>query len=110
MKKDVIGRWRLTKMSNWDNEFMDEESPAFCHIDDDGRGEFHFGYVWCQLDWVVEDQKTMPGVAFTFEGNDEMHPTTGRGWAALQADGTLMGHIFFHQGDDSEFWAKRKRG
>jgi hypothetical protein len=37
---------------------------------------------------------------------DEMDPCTGRGWAVLEGD-ELHGMIFFHQGDESGFVAKR---
>ncbi len=108
MKKDLIGRWRLTWMSNWDNEFMDAESPAFIEFKPDGRGEFHFGYVHCGIDWRPEQRQSRPGCAFTFDGSDEMDPTRGRGWAVVQDDGTLKGHLYFHQGDDSGFLAERQ--
>lgn len=103
----IRGRWRMTRMSAWDNEFMDVEEPAFIEFHADGRGIFHFGYVHCEIDWRPEQQQSRPGAAFTFEGNDEMDPTTGRGWAAVQADGTLVGRLHFHRGDDSGFAAKR---
>jgi hypothetical protein len=32
----------------------------------------------------------------------------GRGWAVLEKDGTLRGHLFFHDGDDSGFLAERQ--
>lgn len=48
-----------------------------------------------------------PCVEFTWEGNDESDPASGRGWAALEEDGSLRGHIYFHLGDDSGFWAVR---
>ena len=35
---------------------------------------------------------------------------SGRGWAALNPDGTLEGHIFFHLGDDSAFRAEQLNG
>ena len=108
VKQDLIGRWRLARMSNWDNEFMDEESPAFIEFTVGGGGEVHFGYIHCGSDWQPEQRQGRPGVAFAFDGHDEMTPTQGRGWAAAQIDGTLSGHLYFHQGDDSAFWAKRK--
>ena len=40
---------------------------------------------------------------FSWEGNDECHPASGRGWAVLEEDGSLRGRIFFHLGDDSGF-------
>jgi len=110
VKQDLIGRWRLVRMSNWDNEFMDEESPAFIEFEPNRAGEFHFGYVHCRIDWRPEQLPSGPGAAFTFDGNDEMDPTQGRGWVAMQIDGTLKGHLYFHQGDDSAFWAKLQRG
>ena len=36
-----------------------------------------------------------------------MWPASGRGWATLNPDGTLVGHIYFHLGDDSGFRAER---
>src|SRR5262249_37304534 len=47
-------------------------------------------------------------VESTWDGNDEMDPAQGRGWAVLKGD-ELHGMIFFHQGDDSGFVAKRPR-
>jgi len=46
-------------------------------------------------------------VEFTWEGNDESDPASGRGWAALEEDGSLRGHIYFHLVDDSGFRAVR---
>jgi hypothetical protein len=37
---------------------------------------------------------------------DEMEPCTGRGWAVLEGD-ELHGMIFFRQGDESGFVAKK---
>jgi hypothetical protein len=44
-----------------------------------------------------------PCVEFTWEGNDESDPASGRGRAALEEDESLRGHIYFHRGDDSGF-------
>ncbi len=43
--------------------------------------------------------------AATWEGNDECDPASGSGWVNLLKDGSLSGHICFHQGDDSGFRA-----
>ena len=43
-------------------------------------------------------------------GSDEGDDVSGRGWAALNPDGTLQGHIYFHLGDDSAFRAERVNG
>ena len=37
-----------------------------------------------------------------------MDPALGRGFAFIEGD-VLIGRLFFHEGDDSEFKAKRKK-
>jgi hypothetical protein len=51
-------------------------------------------------------QEGEPAVGWYWDGNDEMDPAQGRGWAVVKGD-DLHGMIFFHGGDDSEFVAKR---
>ena len=48
-----------------------------------------------------------PAVEWAWDGNDEMDPAQGRGWAVVKGD-ELHGMLFFHGGDDSEFVAKKK--
>lgn len=48
-----------------------------------------------------------PFVEFSWDGDDEGDPTSGRGWAALADDGSIEGRIFIHMGDDSAFGAVR---
>ena len=48
-----------------------------------------------------------PGVEFSWEGNDEMDPARGRGWALLDGD-EIEGRIFLRRGDDSAFRAVRR--
>ena len=45
---------------------------------------------------------------FSWEGGDgaDGTPLTGRGWAALQG-GELNGMMFIHDGDESDFVARR---
>jgi hypothetical protein len=50
-----------------------------------------------------------PAVEFTWEGQDEMDPASGRGWVVLEQEKALKGRIHFHGGDESDFVA-RKRG
>ena len=52
-----------------------------------------------------EDRDGRPGVEFSWQGSDESDDVSGRGWAALNPDGTPEGHIYFHLGDDSAFRA-----
>jgi hypothetical protein len=49
-----------------------------------------------------------PAAEFSFEGMDEMTPTSGRGWGALN-NGQLNGIFYFHHGDESGFTATKQR-
>ncbi|HVK07255.1 MAG TPA: hypothetical protein VM597_00620 [Gemmataceae bacterium] len=99
------GRWRIVSMSAWDEAFIDEEEEGYFEFDETGGGEFHFGYVHGHMDGRPTTRDGEPAVEWTRDGNDEMDPAQGRGWAVMRGD-DLHGMIFFHGGDDSEFVAK----
>ncbi|HEX3114428.1 MAG TPA: hypothetical protein VHQ48_03045, partial [Bradyrhizobium sp.] len=46
-------------------------------------------------------------VQFSWQGNDEMEPANGDGWAELRDDGSLEGEICLLNGDDIPFIARR---
>jgi hypothetical protein len=94
----IIGRWRITEMDNWDQEAVDLVQPGFIEFDEDG------------LDCCDADRDSRPGVEFSWQGSDEGDDVSGRGWATLNPDGTLEGHIYFHLGDDSAFRGERLNG
>jgi len=71
-------------------------------------GQFRFGLTSGDIDYRLADRGGQPAAEWTWEGMDEMDPCTGRGWAVL-ADDELHGMIFFHQGDESGFVAKRAK-
>jgi hypothetical protein len=108
-KSPFTGRWRIVSMSAWDEDYLDEEEPAYIEFDDRGGGEFHFGYVHGQMDGRLGTRDGEAAVEWTWDGNDEMDPAQGRGWAVVRGD-ELHGMIFFHGGDDFEFVAHRAAG
>lgn len=63
--------------------------PAFIQFGQDGTGRFRFIAV---EGWIAGTARA--SVEFTWEGQDDCDPASGRGWAALERDGTLSGHIF----------------
>src|SRR5215813_14246399 len=103
------GRWRIVSMCAWDEDYIDEEEEGFFEFDDKESGEFHFGYVHGHMDCCLTTRDGEPAVEWTWDGNDEMDPAQGRGWAVVNGD-ELHGMIFFHGGDDSEFVAKKVKG
>jgi hypothetical protein len=108
-KSPFTGRWRIVSMSAWDEDYIDEEEEGYFEFDEKGGGEFHFGYVHGQMDCRLTTRDGEPAVEWTWDGNDEVDPAQGRGWAVVNDD-KLHGMIFFHGGDDSEFVAKKKGG
>lgn len=91
-------------MEMWDQDAIDLVQPGFIEFGGDGLGQFGFIAVNGQLD--CRDAATgRPRVEFSWEGDDDASPASGRGWAVLNPDGSLVGHIYFHLGDDSSFRA-----
>ena len=102
-----VGRWRITRMDLWDQDFVDAEVEGHFTLAADGSGEFQFGYVSGGIDARLTTRDGQPCVEWTWDGNDEMDPAQGRGWAVLKG-GELHGLIAFHQGDESAFEAVKK--
>jgi len=107
-KSPFTGSWHIVSMSDCDKEYLNEEEEAFIEFDERGGGSFHFGYVQGQMDCRLTKRDGEPAVEFSWDGNDEMESAQGRGSAILQGI-ELHGTIFFHEGDDSDFVAKKKR-
>jgi len=101
------GRWRIASMSAWDQDFIDEEEGGYIEFDQKDGGQFHFGCVHGDMDCRLTTRDGEPAVEWTWDGNDEMEPAQGRGWAVVKGD-ELHGMIFFHRGDESEFVAVKK--
>ncbi|SLM30950.1 conserved hypothetical protein [Desulfamplus magnetovallimortis] len=97
-----IGKWRITEMEMWDQDFVDAEVPGYISFSEDNQGEFHFGYVhgYMHCRYIQKKEK----VEFSWDGNDEMDPASGKGSAAIEGD-RLVGELSFYEGDDSGFEA-----
>jgi hypothetical protein len=92
-------------MDLWDRDAIDLVGPAIIEITADGRGSLRFIAVQGFIDARHVDLDGRPGVEFSWDGNDEGDHVSGRGWARLDDDGSLRGHLFIHSGDDSGFRA-----
>ena len=106
----VAGTWRISEMELWDQESIELMGPAFIEFGDDGMGRFRFIAVEGWMDCRPSHRDGRPCAEFSWEGQDDCDPASGRGWAALEKDGTLTGHIFIHCADDSAFSAIRASG
>lgn len=99
----VLGKWRITKMPDYVEDYPDMVELAYILFEEGGAGEFAFGCVTGQ----IVGGGHADAVAFSWEGNDEMDEASGDGWAELQPDGSLKGAICFHGGDEANFIAHR---
>src|SRR5262245_52970342 len=83
---------RITDMSLWDREAIDLLGPAFIEFRGN-RGQFRFIAVDGWMDCRHGRRNGRPSVDFTWDGNDEGDPASGRGSVLLRQDGSLTGHI-----------------
>ena len=98
------GKWRITEMEVWDQDFVDLVVPGYIKFDKEFMGKFQFGAVVGHMDCRLETIGSESRIEFSWDGEDENDPATGRGWAAIN-DGQLFGRLFIHLGDDSWFKA-----
>jgi hypothetical protein len=104
--KRFLGRWRIEEMEVWDQDVLDLVVPAHITLDTDGLGSIQFIAIEAGVDYRVGMRDKQPAVEFSWFGRQEGDFICGRGWAIL-SDDTLTGRIYIHQGDDSEFIARR---
>ena len=100
------GRWRVVEMDAWDEEARDLVEPAFIRFDGED-GEMRFVAVVAWLDVRYGARSGSPIAEFSWEGVDEGDQRSGRGWVEIGTAGRLVGHSFFHNGDDSAFVCER---
>jgi hypothetical protein len=105
-KSSFTGLWHIVSMETWEEDYFNEEVQAFIEFEENGTGHFQFGYVRGYMDWRPATRDSEPAVEWSWEGNDEMDPAQGRGWAKLEED-DLHGMILIHLGDESGFVAKK---
>jgi hypothetical protein len=108
MKKEYVGRWRIVEMDMWDQDYIDMEVPGYIFFEENDSGEFQFGLVRGDMDCRIETHEDSERVAFSWEGEDEMDPVSGRGWALINEAGQLEGMFYLHEGDDSGFIAEKQ--
>jgi hypothetical protein len=101
----VTGRWQIVEMELWDRDAIDLLGPAFIEIGADGTGSFRFIAVKGEIDGRHVERDGHPAVEFSWVGVDDNDDASGRGWAVLETNDSLVGHIYLHRGDDSGFRA-----
>jgi hypothetical protein len=95
------GKWRIVEIPEYDVDYADMMGPAYIEFGP-RNGEFAFGCVTGTFSGAANTN----AVTFDWDGNDEMDEACGNGWAERQADGSLIGEIRFHGGDEIPFIAR----
>ena len=109
------GRWHIVSMTEWDEDYLNEEVQAFIEFDDKGDGSFQFGYVQGTMDCRettrdgkpcieakvpqdVEDDLAMPGghifhgdLEWPWAGSRQTLDTPAQQWGvATDSDAVLL--------------------
>lgn len=106
-RTEWLGNWRIIETGLWDQKDLDLVSEAMLILEPKGRGHINFIAAEAQLDYRITKRDGEPCIEFTFHGFDEGDEMIGRGYATLDGD-KLRGQLFFFNGDDSSFVAKRQ--
>lgn len=104
--KSIVGKWKIIEMSMWDRDYIDLIEPGCIEFSYDGLGQLVFGAIFAGIDYSVSESNQTNLVEFSFDGEDEGDPISGRAKLTLE-DNQLKGKIFIHRGDDSELIAQR---
>lgn len=94
-------------MAVWSRDAINLIGQANIIFDDDDMGSFLFIAVRGFMDCRYSKRDRKPFVEFSWQGRDERDETNGRGWATIDPNGQMTGHIFMHCGEDSSFSAER---
>lgn len=107
MSNPYFGTWRIIEMEQWDQDYIDLVVPGHITFRENHTGTFQFGAVHGDIDYRLEPSHDEERLAFSWEGEDEMDPVSGGGWAIIK-DGQLQGRIYFHEGDGSGITAEKE--
>ena len=105
-RNPFLGKWRITVSDVWTREDLKSVVPAHITFNRHRLGELELIAISASVDYRIGKRDGTPIVEFMWEGSDEGQPVSGRGWAHLTG-GNLKGQLFIHQGDETEFTAKR---
>ncbi len=97
------GRWKITWIEEWDQEFVNLCGQGHITIDEKGNGEFRFGAV--QGGFQIALGQTY--FNSEWDGCDEMDEASGDIYGTLEGE-ELQGNISFYRGDESEYRAVRE--
>jgi hypothetical protein len=103
-----VGEWRIVEMDKWDDDRAATVSAPAISVSSEGTGTMIFGSARLTLDIRVHLFGSIERIEFSFQGEKDGTLASGRG-SAITDGSELVGHLYFHFGDDSGFRAERVR-
>jgi hypothetical protein len=100
------GTWRIVSTNVWEPDTLDDFGLAHLTVGPARTGELCFIAISASIDYRISTRYGTPVIEFSWAGDDDGSPISGRGWARRIADG-LVGQLFIHEGDATKFVAKR---
>jgi hypothetical protein len=95
------GRWHLVESDLWGEGSIDLLGQAHIELRPDGLGYLMVGALQADVDYRVAERDGRSMVEFSWIGDDDGHPASGRGSAQLQPDQTLRVKLYIHRGDEA---------
>ena len=102
----MTGRWRIVEMDLRDRDAIDLVGPGLIEFLDDGTGRFAFIVVDAYSTTTRRTKSSEARVHLGTHRRRRRHHRSRLGQP--EADDSLRGHIYFHNGDDSGFRAARQ--
>ena len=99
-------KWRIVSTDVWEPDALDEFGPAHLTFGPNRTGELCLIAISASVHYHAGTRDGAPMVEFTWAGDDDGYPISGRGWVRRSPEG-LVGRVFIHEGDEAEFTAKR---
>ena len=96
---DFKGRWRITWMETWPQDYVDLVEPGYFQFDEDNLGAFVFGAVRGWIDVRVSGKQ--PYLEYSWQGESEGDHYCGRGWFEFRNPNDSAGKLFIHCGDET---------
>ena len=98
--KAFVGRWRIVEMDVWDKDFLDLLRDGASDVQRRSGRRIAFGALKSFLDVRYGTRDGSACAEFSWEGNGQDDPASGRGWVVLGTAGRLVGHFYIHNGDE----------
>jgi hypothetical protein len=93
------GRWKITWMEMWGQDYVDLVEPGYFLFDEDNQGEFVFSVVHGWLDVRVSTRQPM--LEYSWQGDSEGDPLCGRGVFDFPDTANGEGILYIHNSDES---------